>query len=409
MNLLQVTPYDVYPPIDGAPHRSHGLVSTFATEGDEVRRFCQRGPASRVFKLYRNGKQFSADRLAQQVTISNGYSETRSKNPLDDLVSLPGLAGYPQFLLDTSLTLYTPARLTELLNWADVVMIEKPWQFPAIDSLCDDTPVLYSSHDVVTELYEEVRAKPFGEQVYNRVRNLEEQAVQSANMVICTSDRDRALLEDAYEPEGNIFVAPNAVDGSTIRESPTEEQEYDSIKTELDIPTEVPVGLFVGGRHGPNNDAVKQLKTIAEALRGADDSFHILIVGSAGSTLENTPSNLTATGYVSELEPYFDVADMGLNPVEWGGGTNIKMIDYFARGLPVITTEFGTRGFDLTPGEEALVGDTSDFPEMIQHLLTNPELRRELGANGLNFVRNKYVWEAVSQSLRKQIVAKFDV
>ena len=60
------------------------------------------------------------------------------------------------------------------------------------------------------------------------------------------------------------------------------------------------------------------------------------------------PSNVGLLGLVSEEEKnrVFSVVDFALNPMLSGSGTNLKMFDYMSAGIPVITTEFGTRGID---------------------------------------------------------------
>ena len=41
---------------------------------------------------------------------------------------------------------------------------------------------------------------------------------------------------------------------------------------------------------------------------------------------------------------------MAINPVMTGAGTNLKLLNAMAHGLPVISTEFGARGYeDLLP------------------------------------------------------------
>ena len=60
------------------------------------------------------------------------------------------------------------------------------------------------------------------------------------------------------------------------------------------------------------------------------------------------PENVGLLGLVSEEEKnrIFSIVDFALNPMISGSGTNLKMFDYMAAGIPVITTEFGTRGID---------------------------------------------------------------
>jgi glycosyltransferase involved in cell wall biosynthesis len=398
MRLLQVAPYDVFPPIDGASSRSHGLVSAFPKNGDEVIRFCQRGPVSRIYKLYQNGKQFDSDRFRRSLKIAEDYYEIRSQNPLNDIASVPALFGYPQVLIGNALNSPISHDLNEYISWSDVVMIEKPWQFSAVAQVCEDVPIVYSSHDVVTELYSEVQEKGFGNWFFTQASKLEQNAVVSADMILCTSKRDKEMLKQLYSPQSPIVVAPNAVKKESIR---TANEEQTSLRASLGVPTDAKIGLFVGGAHQPNVDAVHRLVEVANEFDANAVCF--LIAGSAGNDLDSTPDNVVSTGYVEDLEPFFNIANFGLNPIQWGGGTNIKMLDYLARALPVISTEFGARGFDLTSQKDVLIRPVSEFPEAIEMLVENQNLCQRIGKNAQQFVRNDYIWERVSQLIREEI------
>ena len=60
------------------------------------------------------------------------------------------------------------------------------------------------------------------------------------------------------------------------------------------------------------------------------------------------PSNVALLGLVTEEEKaaVASTCDFALNLMESGSGTNLKMFDYMASGIPTITTEFGARGID---------------------------------------------------------------
>ena len=49
---------------------------------------------------------------------------------------------------------------------------------------------------------------------------------------------------------------------------------------------------------------------------------------------------------MADLRPAFAAADIGVNPVRTGSGSNLKIAEYLAAGLPVVTTPVGMRGFE---------------------------------------------------------------
>jgi hypothetical protein len=141
MNVLQVTPDNVYPPSGGGQHRSHGLVSEFPRSGDTVARFAQGGPLKNYAKI----------RLRTSVSVGEQYQEYRHQHPLSEVARVPTLWGYPEVFLDYPLRYSTPTILRSLVSWADLLLVDFPWQLPVIASLVGGKPVIYSSHNAVQQ------------------------------------------------------------------------------------------------------------------------------------------------------------------------------------------------------------------------------------------------------------------
>jgi glycosyltransferase involved in cell wall biosynthesis len=119
----------------------------------------------------------------------------------------------------------------------------------------------------------------------------------------------------------------------------------------LGIPDDVRIILFTASRWGPNREAFDFLLTFArengDLLRQV--RIHLLVVGNVVPTPVRLP-NLTATGKVAVVEPYFAAADAAINPISSGAGTNVKMCEFIALRLPIVTTAFGARGFRIEDG-----------------------------------------------------------
>ena len=54
------------------------------------------------------------------------------------------------------------------------------------------------------------------------------------------------------------------------------------------------------------------------------------------------------------------LCDVALNPMTSGSGTNLKMIDYFSAGAPVVATSVGTRGIPAVHARDLLIADDDD-------------------------------------------------
>jgi glycosyltransferase involved in cell wall biosynthesis len=75
-----------------------------------------------------------------------------------------------------------------------------------------------------------------------------------------------------------------------------------------------------------------------------------------------------------EKRLWLAVADLALNPMTSGGGTNLKLPEYAAAGLPILTTPFGRRGQPLEPGQHCLEAPLEAYPQALAQLPPPDEL-----------------------------------
>lgn len=396
VNLCQVVPYVSYPPRMGGDHRSHGLVKEFPEAGDTVARYCQGGSPA----MYR-----SLD-LRRCVRINEGYVERRHLNPIHELAKAPMLIGYPNLFASRTLK-FASDGLGRMFADADVILAREPWQMPyVLDHAPDDTPVVFSSHNVESERFGSIDQPLFERRTERWVRELERRSVEETDAIVCTSERDRRRYEEMYDLDGPTVVAPNGTYEDDLREHRPDSDRAHEVRRQYGIPEDRTVCLFMGSNYRPNVDAAE---AAVEATRRANDEgipMHLLVMGSVGKALSDAdlPEAVTTTGYVEDgFEAHFDTADVALNPMRIGGGTNIKLIDYMARSLPIVSTPFGVRGLDATPGEHLVVAELSEFPEAVAELGADAARRRELGTAARELAAEKYTWESASRTLRTRL------
>lgn len=396
MYLCQVAPYVTYPPRMGGDHRTHGLVKGFPEAGDTVVRYCQGGSPA----MYK-----SLD-LRRTVEIADNYTEYRHLHPLHEIIKPPMLLGYPNLLASAALHLASDG-LDDMFADADVVLVREPWQAPyVLDNADDDTPVIFSSHNVETERFGDIKQPLFESWTEERVNRLERRAVEDSDAIVCTSERDVRVYREKYDPGGPIIVAPNGTYENNLREHRPISKAAKQIRRQYDIDADSTVCLFMGSNYRPNVEAAEATVEVARKLDLSQTAIDFLIMGSVGNAFDNIdlPENVTTTGYVEkEFEAHFDAADIALNPMLSGGGTNIKLVDYFARSLPVVSTPFGVRGTDVKTGEHLLVATIDDFPHTIETLAANAGRRQELGEAARKLAAKQYTWESASRTLCKNV------
>lgn len=164
--------------------------------------------------------------------------------------------------------------------------------------------------------------------------------------------------------------------------------------------------LFVGSLgYPPNSDAVRHfcremLPHIRKRL-SIPVSFDIVgggLSGVAASEIRACPG-AQLHGYVEDLTPFYDRADIVVAPLRAGGGTRIKILEAFSHGCPVVSTSRGIAGIEALDGVHALVEDSPhDFADACVRLHDDPGLKAKLNANAARLIRERHA-EAVLDAL----------
>jgi glycosyltransferase involved in cell wall biosynthesis len=109
---------------------------------------------------------------------------------------------------------------------------------------------------------------------------------------------------------------------------------------------------------------------------------------------------VTVTGFVDDIRPYFQRATAAICPVRDGGGTRIKVLDALAQGMPLVSTSIGCEGIDVVPERDVLIADSAaDFARQLGRIFTDADLRQRLAVNGRRVTEDKYSWDALAAQL----------
>ncbi|HEX9013935.1 MAG TPA: glycosyltransferase, partial [Anaerolineaceae bacterium] len=104
-------------------------------------------------------------------------------------------------------------------------------------------------------------------------------------------------------------------------------------------------------------------------------------------------------GYVPDLAPWFAQAALVVVPVQVGGGMRVRILEAFARGMPVVTTTVGLEGIAARASEDVLVeDDPAGFAAAVVRILENPALQQALSRRGRQ-VAELYDWKAVLKEM----------
>ncbi len=223
---------------------------------------------------------------------------------------------------------------------------------------------VYLSHNVEADFFggatPPLLAKGFWA---SHVRAHEANAVRTADAVVACTDDDAARFVALYGvPRERVIVISNGWDETAI--GPPSSDERAAARAALGFGAGETVALFLGSDHAHNRAALASLvRDALPAWRGA--GVTLLAAGTVTRLFDGpAPEGVRALPEVPDLRPVMHAADLGLNNVAFGGGSNVKVPTYLAAGLAVVTTPFGLRGF---PGLErhVRIAAPAEFPAAV--------------------------------------------
>jgi len=138
-------------------------------------------------------------------------------------------------------------------------------------------------------------------------------------------------------------------------------------------------------------------------LRAQRPSLQLQIVGADPSPAVRRLGQLpgvTVTGSVPDVRPYATRAALTVAPLRIARGTQNKILEAMAMGVPVITTRVAAGGVDAVPGEHLLTADTPEQTcAAILSVLNDPAERARLARAGRERVLSHHAWPSSMKRL----------
>jgi glycosyltransferase involved in cell wall biosynthesis/GT2 family glycosyltransferase len=287
---------------------------------------------------------------------------------------------------------------------ADVVIFSHPWAYPPLaEFLKPGQFLVYDSHNVESFLRAQILDldNPTELDLIHNIIKTEQQLCRDSDLVLACSTDDLKIFHRIYDlPTEKIKVVPNGVFAQKI--VPPTPQERQAARKALGIDETGSFAIFLGSNYGPNIDAAH---FIFDELAAILPSVTFVIAGGVGMAIAEGESraNVIVTGFLQESEKlhWLQAVDMAINPMFGGSGTNIKMFDFMASGLPTISTEIGARGIDSPGGGAIQIAshEAQSFAEQIDRIIKDPDHRLQCSESARACVEQGYAWENISPEL----------
>lgn len=203
-----------------------------------------------------------------------------------------------------------------------------------------------------------------GPAALRRIRLVEEALVRAVDDVIVVSEEDRARLG------GRGILVPHGVDVASYRGQRIDLRARHGLGPG-------PVVFFHGTLHyAPNTEAVRFL---ADRLAPALPEGATILCAGMGAPEAYASARLRFAGPVDDLAAYIQSADLCVCPLEAGGGTRMKLLEYFAAGQAVVSTPLGAEGLAVRHEEHLLLAEPDTFVAEVLRALGDAALRARLG------------------------------
>jgi polysaccharide biosynthesis protein PslH len=205
----------------------------------------------------------------------------------------------------------------------------------------------------------------------------------------CTTAAELKTLEDFHTGVPAAWF-PNGVDTQTF--VPTDE------------PYDADTIAFVGRMdYFPNQDGVIRFcRDTLPLIRARRPAVKLRIVGANPSRAVRrlaTLSGVTVTGSVPDVVPIVRKAALTIAPLRIARGTQNKILESLAMGVPVICSTVAAAGVDAVPGEHLLTATTpQQYAEAVLRVLANRDERQKFAEAGRRRMLSHHSW---SESMRK--------
>jgi polysaccharide biosynthesis protein PslH len=198
-----------------------------------------------------------------------------------------------------------------------------------------------------------------------------------------TRAEQQTLIDYGGDTPSDWF--PNGVDDGFFK--PLEDAAYD--------PDTI---AFVGRMdYFPNQQSMFDFcAEVLPLLKAKRPQIKLQIVGAEPSPavrkLADIPG-VTVTGSVPDVRPFVGRAALTVAPLRIARGTQNKILEAMAMGVPVVASNIAAAGVDAVPGQHLLTADApADMCQQILRILDDPSERARLSDAGRARVRSNHAW-----------------
>ena len=346
----------IFPNLNGGHLRTGGVAKSLARLGHDVKIYSIAGRRDDYGLGEAYAEQRIEARLHEEINLSLGLGIVQA---IARRLGLPRFWQY--FAIRFGLVSW---RMHKHIAEADLVICDLPFTPPVL-SLERQQSWWLLSHNLEHRLLEQ--GGRIERLLAPWMRKVEAMAPQRYSAILTCAPEDQRFFA-LHRAPGEAVLVPvsNGIDSEVYGQA---QHERERLRALWGLDEHDWLLVFSGSHFAPNSEALSVLRSFChrEAVFLRERRIQFLVLGSLCAQAHRDEF-MIVTGRVPETVPYFAAADAALNPVTRGSGSNVKMFEYLAARLPVISTGFGLRGTQLKDGVDVLVYQGDELKDRLDQL-----------------------------------------
>lgn len=426
MNVLIVSDFQVYPPINGAGIAQFGVLEPlskqcnisvllhqhFTPSDEELNELRQLLPNIKFYTLNDSVKKSSSTTLFNILkksvnALKKPIANTKGfvKNTFIDN-SLESEKDFDGNLVKFHTFLYPPNskrkidRILEIIHKDDIDIIQLDFEsnLNIVSLIPDHIKKVYGCYDcqfyrVDSFIKAKLTQTEYASYIRDYIRTLEISFLRQYDVVIANTEAEASVLDNALTAQG---------EGAKVVLSPYPVLDKDFIELDRGKFSRPDKLLFVGTEyHFPNKDGINWfLEEIAPTIF-KKFGLRLHVVGSwsqeTKQRYKDHPSQVVFTGFVDDLSSLIE-SSIYISPMRLCGGLRAKILTAMAQGMPVIAHSQSLIGNSAKHMESVMVADDMDsFCFAVEYLLADLDRTFTLCQKAQELMRTSYSQSFVAE------------
>jgi glycosyltransferase involved in cell wall biosynthesis len=395
--VVIASPARAFPPRAGFERRTAALAAALVEEFDVE-----------LVSLGVDGDRMSRETVAEGVLEAvvprsawhasvAAHAEDELRLPLGGLSAAMTAEHSPHYVFE----------LARACRSAAILILARPYLQEAAAALPRPMPVVYHAHRAEAHAWAPILPKtPLGEQLLERVRSVERQAVLDARAVLVSGREDLPLLADYGIDADRLVNAPLGFHPVAVRSGEHSAQARVRWLARFSGSGEADrLAVFLGSGDALDVEAARWIAARAPELPRV---VHV-VVGFGHDDVHEVPANVVAIGALASQmrESLLAAADVSIIPLAHPA-TRLETAECLGTGAPCVLTPAAAHGLPVEDGVHALVGELEDVPEAVSRLLDDRRLAEQLGRGGRELVESEFDSEDAAERARSSVRAAIE-